>query len=75
MLPDRLLNTQEAARYLAERGTPIAEKTLRKLRCVGGGPSFRRWGRLPVYEPEALDRWREEKLSLPKRSTSTASRN
>jgi len=52
------------------RRLPVAAATLAKYRCVGGGPEFRHFGRKPVYEPEALDRWIAVKLSAPKRSTS-----
>jgi hypothetical protein len=62
------LTEDKAEAYLAALGLTVAAKTLRKYRCIGGGPEFRRFGRTPVYEPEALDRWVEEKLTPPRRS-------
>jgi hypothetical protein len=69
-LTTKFLSEPQAAAFLAELGLTVAPKTLRKLRCVGGGPSFVKFGRAPLYQPEALDRWVEEKLTPPKRSTS-----
>jgi hypothetical protein len=63
---------KEASKYLAERGIKRSAKTLSKYRCVGGGPSFRYFGRTPLYDDSGLDRWIEEQLSAPKRSTSEA---
>jgi hypothetical protein len=48
----------------------MSDKTLAKLACVGGGPEFRKWGRVPLYEIAALDAWCDAKLSKPVRSTS-----
>lgn len=52
-LRPRLLHTREAARYLS-----LAEKTLRNLRCRGGGPPFIRLlpGRI-AYRASDLDAW------------------
>lgn len=38
----------------------------------GGGPEFRKFGRIPLYEPAALDRWIESRLSPVLTSTSEA---
>jgi len=48
---------------------PCAEKTLAELAVIGGGPPFRRIGRIPLYEVEELDRWIEAQLSPPVAST------
>jgi len=66
------LTDDAAAKYLADRGLPTAKKTLGKLRVVGGGPVFRKFGRKPVYEPAALDAWIKTRLSAPMRTTSEA---
>jgi hypothetical protein len=63
---------EQASQYLAEKGIKRSPKTLSKYRCVGGGPSFRYFGRTPLYDDPGLDRWVEEQLSAPKRSTSDA---
>ncbi len=66
-----LLPPPAAAAFLAERGCQTAPKTLAKLRCVGGGPEFRRFGRKIVYETSALLKWAEARISPPLRNTST----
>ncbi|WP_245451768.1 hypothetical protein [Mesorhizobium waimense] len=47
-----------------------APVTLRNLRLKGGGPEFHKFGGEVFYTPEGLDRWVEQKLSRPLRSTS-----
>jgi hypothetical protein len=60
-----------AAQYLRQHwGLPCSEKTLAKLACVGGGPAYRRFGRIPVYTVTDLDEFAQGKLSKPVRSTS-----
>jgi hypothetical protein len=59
--------------YLREtHGLERAPSTLAKLAVIGGGPIFRRAGRVPLYSPEDLDAWAESLLSPPMRSTSEA---
>jgi hypothetical protein len=65
----RFLRRREAAQYLHERGIPCGAKSLAKLAVIGGGPVFRRMGRIPLYEVEELDRWIEAQLSPPVAST------
>ena len=66
-----LLRRREAAQYIRERwGVPCAHKTLAKLAVVGGGPTFVRYGRIPLYDGETLDAWVRSKLSRPLTSTS-----
>jgi hypothetical protein len=53
-----------------------APGTLAKYAVIGGGPIFRRIGRVPLYAEDDLDQWITSKLSGPMRSTSdTASQN
>lgn len=70
----RWLRRKEAAAFCTARGCTTASATLAKLAVVGGGPEFRRWGRIPLYEPDALDRWIEGRLSPVLTSTSDAPR-
>ena len=71
MVPDKRVRRTLAAAYIQERhGIPCAPKTLAKLAVVGGGPPFRKAGRVPLYELRDLDDWAEAKLSRPVRSTS-----
>jgi len=66
-----LLDAVGATSYLNTKlGVPCTTKTLAKLRCVGGGPVFRRFGRLIRYDTNALDVWAQGRLSGPLRSTS-----
>jgi hypothetical protein len=65
------LRRQAAAEYLRTRwGVPCSPKTLAKLACVGGGPVYRLFGRIPLYTPGDLDAYAENKLGKPVRSTS-----
>jgi hypothetical protein len=69
----KLLRRKEAARYLEQTwGVIRAPSTLAKLAVVGGGPSFRRFNRVPYYDPQDLDTWVASVLSEPLRSTSEA---
>jgi hypothetical protein len=49
---------------------PLSPKTLAKLAVVGGGPQFRKIGRIPLYDTSDLDAWVLGKLSSPVNSTS-----
>jgi len=61
----------DAARYLREtHGIPCAPATLAKYACIGGGPTFRKAGRFPVYARDDLDTWASTRLSKALRSTS-----
>jgi hypothetical protein len=71
MRTQKLLRRKAASDYLREaHGLERAPSTLAKLAVIGGGPIFRRAGRIPLYSPEDLDAWAESLLSLPMRSTS-----
>ena len=68
--PSRMLRRTEAADYVQGRwGYPLSPRTLAKLACVGGGPTFRRASRFPLYEVKDLDAWVRSKLTRPVRST------
>ena len=52
------LDERSATEFLwAECGVVFRPSTLRKRRCVGGGPPFFRAGRRVFYEPEPLRAW------------------
>ena len=66
----RRVRRHKASRYLNDAwGISRTPKTLAKLAVVGGGPAFRKDGRFPLYETDALDAWAREQLSEPVRST------
>ncbi|MFT6583103.1 MAG: hypothetical protein ACJAU6_003553 [Alphaproteobacteria bacterium] len=59
-----------ASNYLkSQHGICRTPKTLAKLACVGGGPKFRKDGRLVLYPVSLLDDWVEEQLTAPMAST------
>ena len=64
-------DTNEAAADLSERGCKIAPQTLRKLRCIGGGPPYQKNGQLAVYAVANLDAYAEARLGPLRHSTST----
>lgn len=65
------LRRSAAAQYVRDRwGQPCSTKWLAKLAVVGGGPIYRKAGRIPLYAPDDLDRWAKERLGAPRRSTS-----
>lgn len=68
------LRRWEAVDYLRlVHGIEIAAATLAKWASVGGGPSFSKVNRTPLYATGELDRWAAEKLGQPMRSTSEGS--
>jgi hypothetical protein len=70
MSHSRRVRRTEAAAYIQEKhGIPCAPKTLAKYAVMGGGPTFRKAGKVPLYELSDLDAWAESKLSKPVRST------
>jgi predicted DNA-binding transcriptional regulator AlpA len=48
------LRVAEAAEYVG-----LSPSTLNKLRCVGGGPPFLKFGRSVRYLPEDCRAWRD----------------
>ena len=64
------LRRSEVPAYLMEKhGIPIAVATLNKLASIGGGPAMQYAGRIPLYRPEDLDAWAEQRLTAPVAST------
>lgn len=51
------LTTREAAKVLR-----LSSKTLEKLRCTGGGPSFRKLGKRVLYMYGDLTAWADANL-------------
>jgi hypothetical protein len=69
---ERLLSRKDAAQYLTTHGFTTAPATLAKLACLGGGPSFRSFGRKPLYRETDLIAWAQARTTGPRRSTSEA---
>ena len=58
MLNDtQYLNNDEAANFLK-----LSPRTLEKLRVLGTGPQFRKFGRRVVYHISDLNRWSDERV-------------
>jgi hypothetical protein len=65
------LRRADAASYVRRRyGFPCSRQWLAKLAVVGGGPTYRKSGRTPVYAPADLDAWALGRIGVPRRSTS-----
>lgn len=65
----------EASDYLATHwGIRRTPKTLAKLATTGGGPAYRKDGRLVLYAVTDLDEWAQTRLSARYASTSDYSR-
>jgi hypothetical protein len=64
------LRRKNAGDYLKTKYGFGSEKTLAKLACVGGGPTFHKAGPAALYEPAALDERALSKIGAPQRSTS-----
>jgi hypothetical protein len=69
-LGHRPLTRREAAQWLTERGFRTAEASLAKAATVGGGPTYRKFGRKPLYYVKDLEAYVAGRLSRPRRSTS-----
>lgn len=68
---ERLMRRAEAAAYISETfGVSCCVSTLAKLAVIGGGPTYRKFGRYPLYAPSACRAWVQAKLSKPVASTS-----
>lgn len=70
MSKDVYLSRKEASKFLLSLGLFIAPSTLAKFASVGGGPTFRRFGRQVKYLRSDLISWAESRLTGPVRSTS-----
>jgi hypothetical protein len=52
----------EAARYITDNWFPRSPKTLAKLAVIGGGPAFRKAGRVPLYSASSCDQYGKSKI-------------
>lgn len=65
------LRRGSAAQYVRDKwGQPCEPSWLAKLAVVGGGPTFRKAGRFPLYTPDDLDDWARARIGAPQNSTS-----
>jgi hypothetical protein len=68
--PETLLKRSETAEALTESGFPTSPATLATKATRGGGPTFRRYGRIPLYRWGDSLEWARSRLTKPIRSTS-----
>jgi hypothetical protein len=67
----RYLRRVDAAKYVVSSyGFPCSPRWLAKLAVIGGGPVFRKAGRIPIYAPADLDDWAQSRIGAPQKSTS-----
>ena len=70
MKPEQFLRPLQAAELLHQKFGFGAVRSLAKMRVKGGGPNYRRAGRLILYTEADLLAWAESRLTGPHRSTS-----
>ena len=68
--PETLLPRNALAEALTAAGFPISSATLATKACRGGGPPFRKFGRVPVYRWSDSLAWAQSRLSRLVHSTS-----
>jgi hypothetical protein len=68
--PSALLRRKRCAEALTAHGFPVAEKTLATKASRGGGPAYRKFGRLVLYQWADALAWAEAQLSPPVGSSS-----
>jgi hypothetical protein len=67
----RFLRRADAAAYVNKRyGFPCSRQWLAKLAVIGGGPTFHKAGRFPIYAPADLDTWAQARIGPAQSSTS-----
>lgn len=64
------LDASSASALSASLGMPVAKATLNKMRTIGGGPPFRRFGRKVLYGRVPFQEWLISRLGPEQRSTS-----
>jgi len=68
--PETLLPRNALAEALTAAGFPISSATLATKACRGGGPSFRKFGRVPLYKWSDALEWARSRLGPLVTSTS-----
>jgi hypothetical protein len=58
----RDMTRAETAQYITDHWFPCSPKTLAKLAVIGGGPAFRKAGRVPLYSEASVDAWAASKI-------------
>ncbi len=66
----KYLRRNDAANYLKRKYGSGSRASLAKFATVGGGPKFRKLGRITLYTEETLDDWAEARMGPLQSSTS-----
>jgi hypothetical protein len=69
---DTLLRRKEVSAALTAMGFPIAGPTLATRATRGGGPPYRKFGRVPLYRWGDCLSWAQGQLTAPRATTSEA---
>ncbi len=65
-----LLRRDMAADFLSRHGYPMTCQTLARAAVQGWGPAFVLWGRRPLYHPNDLLAWAQQRAGMRRTSTS-----
>jgi hypothetical protein len=68
------VDTSRLSELLTEHGTPVAAATLTKLRCIGGGPEYIKFGRKVRYLPSRGREWAACRKSFQKSTSENVGR-
>jgi hypothetical protein len=71
----RFLRRADAAAYVTDRYFPCSRQSLAKFAVKGGGPLYRKAGRVPIYKPADLDAWALSRIGPPRSSSSVIIEN
>jgi hypothetical protein len=67
---ERRFTRKETSAFLATLGYTVSTATLDKYATVGGGPTYEKFGRKPLYTESGILAWVASKTSAPQRHTS-----
>lgn len=70
MHPSQFMRRKDAAQYLRDKFGVGSPATLAKLATLGGGPTYRKNGKIPLYLADDLDAWALAKIGPAQTSTS-----
>lgn len=70
MPPSQFMRRKDAAQYLRNKFGVGSPATLAKFATLGGGPTYRKNGKHPIYLAEDLDAWALSKIGPAQTSTS-----
>lgn len=60
---ERLKRRREASEYIESTfGFPVSPRTLANYAVSGGGPAYRKVGRVPLYSALDLDDWAKSRI-------------